>query len=252
VTALLPILTVTGLLAIWEILSRTDFLPPELPPPSEVTSWILTHLGATELWAAVGRTLLHWSFGLLIGVAVGALVGTVMASIPWVHELLLGTVEFFRPIPVVVYLPIMLLLFGARPQVVIILAAVASTWPMLLQTLYGVKAVDPVTRDTARVYGLTSWQRLAWVTMPSMLPYFGTGVRIASSITLLAAIAVELIGAVPGLGNLLNTYAANGIYPATYGIIIMIGLLGVVLNVMFERLEHQALRWHPSQRVVAA
>lgn len=247
---LLPVLTTAGLLAAWEVLSISGVFPPELPPVSAVAAWLLTNLTAVDLWTAVGLTLMHWFVALAIGIVAGAVIGGVMASIAPVNELLLGTVEFFRPIPVVVYLPIMLLLLGARPQVVIILAAVASTWPILLQTLYGVKAVDPVTRDTARVYGLTTVQQLAWVTVPSVLPYFGTGVRIASSITLLAAIAVELIGAVPGLGNTLNTYAANGVYAATYGVIVLTGLLGVALNAVFERLEHRALRWHPSHRAV--
>lgn len=249
---LLPILTTAGLLATWEALSVSGILPPEVPPVSAVAAWLVTNLATADLWIALGLTLMHWFAGLAIGIVAGAAIGGMMASIPWVNELLLGTVEFLRPIPVVVYLPIMLLLLGARPQVVIILAAVASTWPMLLQTLYGVKAVDPVTRDTARVFGLTTVQRMAWVTAPTVLPYFSTGVRIASSITLLAVIAVELIGAVPGLGNTLNTYAANGVYPATYGVIVLTGLLGVALNAIFERLEHRALRWHPSHREVTA
>lgn len=248
---LLPILTTAGLLAAWEALSISGVFPPELPPVSAVAAWLLAALATTELWTAVGFTLMHWFVALAIGFGAGAAIGVVMASIPSANELLLGTVEFFRPIPVVVYLPIMLLLFGARSQVVIMLAAVAATWPILLQTLYGVNAVDSVTRDTARVYGLTARQRLMWVTAPSVLPYWGTGLRIASSITLLAAIAVELIGAIPGLGNTLNAYAANGVYPATYGVIVLTGLLGVSLNKVFEMLEHRVLRWHPSHRVVA-
>lgn len=245
-----PALTTAALLVTWELLSLSGVFPPELPPVSTVAAWLLANLTTADLWTVMGLTLMHWGAALTVGIVAGTAIGAAMASIPAVTELLIGTVEFFRPIPVVVYLPIMLLLFGARPQVVVILAAVAATWPVLLQTLYGIKAVDPVTVDTARVYGLTALQRLAWVTVPSALPFFGTGVRIASSITLLAVIAVELIGAVPGLGNTLNTYAANGIYAATYGVIVLTGLLGVLLNAVFERLEHRALRWHPAHRVV--
>ena len=247
---ILPILTTAGLLAAWEVLSISGALPPELPPVSAVAAWLMANLATVDLWTAIGLTLVHWFAALVIGIVAGTVIGGLMASFAPVNELLLGPVEFFRPIPVVVYLPIMLLLLGARPQVVIILAAVASTWPILLQTLYGVRAIDPVTRDTGRAFGLTTIQRLTWVTVPSVLPYFSTGLRIASSITLLAVIAVELIGAVPGLGNTLNAYAANGIYAATYGVIVITGLLGVALNAVFERLERRALRWHPSHRAV--
>ncbi|WP_434740687.1 ABC transporter permease [Micromonospora sp. SH-82] len=245
---LLPVLTTAALLASWEALSGTGTLPPGIPPVSAVAAWLWANIGTADLWAAVAQTLAHWALALVVGVTVGALVGATMASVPVVHELLLGIVEFFRPIPVVVYLPLMLLLFGARPVVVVVLAAVAALWPMLLQTLHGVRDVDPVTTDTARVFGLTTPQRLVWVTAPNMLPYFFTGLRIASTVTLLVAIAIELIGAVPGLGNTLATYAGNGLYDATYGVIVIAGLLGVGLNAVFERLERRALRWHPTHR----
>ncbi|MFD4675988.1 ABC transporter permease [Lentzea sp. NPDC058450] len=245
---LLPAGATALVLAAWEVLSLSSVLPAEIPPISDIASWLLEGLGSAALWTAVGQTLGHWAVALLTGVVVGSAVGGAMATIPVVNELLLGVVEFFRAIPVVVYLPIMLLLLGATPEVVISLAAVASVWPMLLQTMYGVKNVEPVMRDTARVYGLTTSQRLAWVIAPSILPYFSTGVRIASTITLLVAIAMELIGAVPGLGNVLGTYATNGVYDAMYGVIVLTGLLGVALNAGFERVERRTLRWHASYR----
>ncbi|MEU6646691.1 ABC transporter permease subunit [Saccharomonospora sp. NPDC046836] len=245
---LLPVLTSAALLAVWEALSASGTLPPEIPPISEIGRWLVTNLDSANLWTSIGQTLGHWAVALLAGVAIGAVVGAAMAAIPIVNELLLGTVEFFRPIPVVVYLPIMLLLLGATSGVVVSLAATAALWPMLLQTFYGVRDVDPVARDTARVFGLTTPQRWIWVTAPSILPYFSTGVRIASTITLLVAIALELIGAVPGLGNTLGTYATNGVYEAMYGVVVLTGLLGVGLNAVFERLERRALRWHASHR----
>ncbi|RKN04247.1 ABC transporter permease [Streptomyces radicis] len=245
---LLPVLTTAALLAIWEGLSASGALPAEIPPVSDVGAWLGDNAGAGDLWTAVGQTLGHWAVALLAGVVIGTAVGGAMAAIPVVNELLVGVVEFLRPIPVVVYLPIMLLMLGATSEVVVWLAAVAAVWPMLSQTFYGVRDVDPVSRDTARVFGLTTAQRLVWVTAPSVLPYVSTGVRIASTITLLVAIAMELIGAVPGLGATLGTYAANGVYDAMYGVIVLTGLLGVVLNAAFERIERRALRWHASHR----
>ncbi|MFI7080408.1 ABC transporter permease [Micromonospora sp. NPDC049903] len=251
-TPLLPVLTTAALLGTWQAAAGTGVLPAEVPPASAIATWLWANIGTAVLWTAVSQTLAHWAAALVIGVTLGVLVGAAMASVPVINELLLGVVEFFRPIPVVVYLPIMLLLLGARPVVVVVLAAVAALWPMLLQTLYGVRDVDPVTTDTARVFGLTTPQRLLWVTTPSMLPYLFTGLRIASTITLLVAIAMELIGAVPGLGNTLATYAGNGRYDATYGVIVIAGLLGVGLNAVFERLERRALRWHSAYRTQQA
>ncbi|GAB3445736.1 aliphatic sulfonate ABC transporter permease SsuC [Streptomonospora sediminis] len=246
--ALLPVLTTAALLGGWEALSALGALPVEIPAVSAVAGWLRGNAATAEVATAVAQTLGHWGLALLAGAAAGAAIGGAMAAVPAVNELLIGPVEFFRAIPVVVYLPIMLLLLGATPAVVVILAAVAAAWPMLLQTCYGVTDIDPVARDTARVFGLTPGQRLLQVVVPSVLPYFSTGVRIASAITLLAAIAIELIGAVPGLGSTLALHAANGRYEAMYGVIAIAGLLGVLLNGAFERLERRVLRWHPSHR----
>ena len=245
---LLPAVTTLTLLGIWQALAVTGVAPAEIPAPTEIGAWLAGNLFTADLATAVGLTLAHWAAALVVGVAAGAVLGWLMASVPLVNTLLLGTVEFFRPIPVVVFLPMMLLLLGATPQVVVILAAVAALWPMLLQTLYGVAAVDPVMRDTAQVYGLTGRQQLMWVTARSVLPYVSTGVRISSTITLLVAIGIELIGAVPGLGQELATYATNGVYEATYGVLVVAGVLGVLLNTLFERLERRTLHWHPTHR----
>ena len=251
-TILPPLVTTAALLGAAEALSVTGALPAEIPRVTAVAGWLAGNAASPELWTAAGPTLGHWAAALLLGVAAGTVTGAAMAAVPAVNDLLQGTVEFFRPIPVIVYLPVMLLLFGATAQVVVLLAAVAAVWPMLLQTLYGVRDIDPVARDTARVFGLNARQRLVWVTAPGVLPYFSTGVRIASTITLLVAIGMELVGAVPGLGNTLATYATNGLYAATYAVIVVAGLLGVLLNAVFERLERRVLRWHPGTRVRAA
>ena len=134
ITFLLPVLTTAALLGIWEALSLSGALPAEIPAITDIAGWLWGELGSAELWTAVSQTLAHWAVALLVGVAAGVVVGGAMAAIPVVNELLLGTVEFFRPIPVVVYLPIMFLLLGATAEVVVTLAAVAALWPMLLQT----------------------------------------------------------------------------------------------------------------------
>jgi ABC-type nitrate/sulfonate/bicarbonate transport system permease component len=247
---LLPLIATGAVLGTWERLSLSGTLPAEVPPVSAIASWLWSNGGTSEIWTAVGQTLGHWAIALLAGVVLGAVVGGMMATSDVLNELLIATVEFFRPIPVVVYLPVMLLLFGATSGVVVALSAFAAVWPILLNTFYGVKDVDPVARDTARVFGLTRIQRLKWVTTPGVLPYFTTGVRIASTITLLVAIAMELLGAVPGLGNTLGTYATNGLYDATYSLLVIAGLLGVVLNAAFEQIERRILRWHVSYRPV--
>ena len=84
------------------------------------------------------------------------------------------------------------------------LAAFAATWPLLMQTLYGVQDVDPVATDTARSFGFSRAQRLLRVTLPSAVPYIATGVRISAAVALILAVTAELVIGSPGLGREIN------------------------------------------------
>lgn len=134
----------------------------------------------------------------------------------------------------------------------VLLASLGAFWPMLFQLSYGVQAIDPVALDTGRVFGLSPWQRLVRIMLPSVLPYAATGMRISSSLSLIVAVSAELIGGVQGLGGEMADYSQNAIYPAMYGVVLTSGILGLVLNAVLERVEHRLLRWHVSHRVVHA
>ncbi|WP_432989832.1 ABC transporter permease [Dactylosporangium sp. CA-233914] len=250
-SALLPLGSTLLLCGLWEVLART-VLPPQVRPFSSTVAWLVTNARSDELWGAVGQTLTHWAAGLAVALAAGSVVGLATGSSRWVDNLLSGLFEFVRPIPAIVYLPLMLLVMGATSQVAITLAASGAFWPILYQVHYGVGSIDPVARDTARVFGLSRAQRLRSVSIPSVLPFLATGVRIASSIALLGSVVMEMLGGVPGLGSMLARDSSNGLYDAMYGILLATGLLGLALNAVFARTERTLLRWHPGYRPVEA
>jgi ABC-type nitrate/sulfonate/bicarbonate transport system permease component len=117
-----------------------------------------------------------------------------------------------------------------------------------MATLYGVKDVDPVATDTARSFGLTRFQRLSRVTLPSALPYLATGLRIASAVSLILTVTAELVIGAPGLGRSINLARTGGNEELMYALIITTGVLGLLLNAIFVRAERRVLHWHPSQR----
>ncbi|MFC0532347.1 ABC transporter permease [Phytohabitans kaempferiae] len=249
--ALLPALTTVLLCGVWEVLART-VLPPEVRPISSALAWLGQNSTNAELWTAIGHTLSHWAVALSLALVAGTVLGVATGANGLVNSLLSGVFEFVRPIPAVVYLPLMLLLLGATAEVAISLAALSAFWPILFQVFYGVKSIDPIARDTARVFGLSRAQQLRYVAAPSILPFLATGVRIASTIALLASIVMELLGGVSGLGAVLARDSYNGLYDAMYGILVIAGCLGVILNLVFARLERRLLRWHPGYRPVSA
>ncbi|MFC0527632.1 ABC transporter permease [Phytohabitans kaempferiae] len=240
--------TVLSLMAVWEVAARTGLLPEEVPPVTDIAAWLAENATTAVFWEAVGYTMLQWLVGVSIGVVCGVTLGFAVAMVPLLERLLRLPLEFIRPIPSIVYLPLMLLLFGATSQTAIMVISVGVFFPMLYQTTYGLRGVDPVAVETARVYGLSTVQRIFMVTLPSALPSIATGLRLAVSVALIIAMAVQLTAGVPGLGSRLVAYQTNGVYPAIYGIVATSGLLGLLVVRLFEFVERRMLRWHEPYR----
>lgn len=247
---LLPIIGTATAAGVWEVAARSGALPRELPAFSVVIGWLATSVADPALWAAFVQTIIHWGVGLLIGTAAGVVVGVIIGSIPLVSRLLQVPLEFLRPIPPIIYLPLLLLLAGAVSGVATGLAAVAAFWPVLFQTFYGVRSIEPLSLETGRVYGLSFAQQQVNIVLPSIGPFVATGIRIAASLSLVVAITMELVGGIPGLGATLRLYQVNGVYEGLYGLIIFVASMGLVLNLGLERLESRLLAWHQSHREV--
>ena len=247
---LIPVGTTIGLLALWELLARTGVLPAEVPPITDIVSWLVGQLGDAAFWTSVRQTVWQWFAGLIIGGLVGIGLGVTIGAVPFVQRLLNVPLEFLRPIPAIVYLPLLILVLGSRPQTGILLASLGAFWPLLFQSIYGVRAIDQQAIETGKVFGLGKRQRLGYIVLPSLLPYLATGVRIASSLALIVAVSIELVGGVPGLGADMAAASQNGLYDAMYGLLLVSGILGLLLNAVFERTEKRLLHWHVSHRVV--
>lgn len=232
-----------------EILPRIGVLPRQyFPPSSEIGSALGDLVGTTEFWTAVGDTLQGWAIGLAIAAVAGVVLGILIGSSRFTREFTASTIEFLRPIPSVALIPIAVLLFGVAIESKLMLVVYAAFWQVLIQVLYGVQDVDPVAQDTARAYGLGRWARVRYLTWPTALPYVMTGLRLAAAVALILAITSELVIGNPGLGKLLASAQSSGAYATTYAIVVVTGILGVLVNLVFRAVERYSLSWHPSQR----
>jgi ABC-type nitrate/sulfonate/bicarbonate transport system permease component len=250
---MLPWLGVVAVLALCELVARAELLSSRDFPP--VTDWgraLFELVDDGSFWTAVGETMQGWALGLGIAIVIAVPLGIVIGSSRLLYRALRGVIEFLRPIPSVALIPLAILVWGTGLESKVFLAAFASTWPLLMQTLYGVQDVDPVATDTARSFGYGRVQRLVRVTLPSTVPYVATGVRIASAVALILAVTAELVIGSPGLGREINLARQGGATDLMYALIAVTGLLGWALNVALARVERRVLRWHPSQRAEVA
>jgi len=236
-------------LAAWEAAPAVGLVPgDEVPPATEVLSTLVDLLGTDGFWRAVGATLAGAGIGLAIAVVAGVALGVLMGSSRVVWHALRPTVEFLRPVPGVALIPVAILVFGPSLEGDVMLVAFGCLWPMLIQTLYGVRAVDEVALATARSYGLTRIQRVRWVQLPSALPYIATGLRISSAIALIVAVTAELVAGNTGLGESISLAQSAGQTAEMYALIVTAGILGMLVHVVFSALERRLLHWHRSQR----
>jgi len=251
--ALLPLLSVAAALGLWELISRTGVIAArDLPAMSTCVRalWHLVQTGA--FWHELLLTVRGWALGLGVATVLAVPIGIVLGSSDLAGRAFRVPIEFLRPIPSAALIPLLFLTLGTNLKSEVFLAAFGAFWPLLVQTMYGVRDVDPVALDTARSFRLGPVERLYRVTLPSTIPYIATGMRISSTVSLILAFTAELFMGIPGLGQAVNIAQAFGLTDQLYALALATGFLGVAIHLVSTAAERRALRWHPSQRQVAS
>jgi ABC-type nitrate/sulfonate/bicarbonate transport system permease component len=250
---LLPTLSVAAALALWELISRTNTISQrDLPAMSTSFRALWSLLQTGSFWWAFLDTVRGWALGLGIATVLAVPLGIVLGSSEFAARAFRVPIEFLRPIPSAVLIPLLFLTLGTNLKSEVFLAAFGAFWPLLVQTMYGVRDVDPLALDTGRSFGLGRLERLFRITLPSSVPYIATGIRISSTVSLILAFTAELFMGIPGLGQKLNVASAYGLTDQIFALAIAVGFLGLAIHLAFTGLEKRALRWHPSQRLGTA
>jgi ABC-type nitrate/sulfonate/bicarbonate transport system permease component len=248
-----PAASVAASLLLWELISRGGVIS-ERDLPAMTTSFqeLWTMMGTHEFWGAFGHTVQGWAIGIALAAALAIPIGIVLGTSDFLSTAFRVPIEFLRPIPSAALIPLLFLTLGTTLKSEVFLATFGAFWPLLVQTMYGVRDVDPVAIDTARSFGVGRLERLVRITLPSAVPYVATGLRISSTVSLILAFTAELFMGTPGLGQLVNQAQAYGLTEQLYALAIATGFLGVAIHIAFSAVERRALRWHPSQRAGAA
>ncbi|MER7273845.1 ABC transporter permease [Dactylosporangium sp. NPDC000244] len=235
--------------ALVEAVSRIGLVDRNyLPPFTSIAAKLGSVLTEHDFWTALGQTVRGWALGLAIAMAAGIVIGVLIGSVPILRALTASTIEFLRPIPSVALIPLVVLIYGSQMQSALVLVVYASFWQVLVQVLYGVADIDPVVRDTARSYRFSRWAVVRTVVWPTALPYVVTGFRLAAAVALILEITAELIIGVPGLGKSIGVAQGSGAVAETYALVIVVGIIGVLVNLSARAVERRVLRWHASVR----
>ena len=232
--------------------ARLGWLTSYVPPPSEMFAALWAGSVNGDISSQIGITLSVYARGLALAAIFGVVIGILMATYRPIFDSLRIIVEFFRPAPSVAFIPLVILFFGLGASMRISVSAYAAFWPLLINTLYGARSVDPIALDVALNFGVRGTQALLRVTFASSLASIATGLRISSSIALVVTITTELIAGNSGIGFYVSQMEQANRLPQMYGAIILTGILGFLLNALFMMLERRFIFWTPVAREPAS
>lgn len=228
-TVAAPVVLGAVLLLAWQLLvDGLDIEPFVLPSPTDIGAQFARNLDSVAAGAA--RTGLNAVIGLVVGALLGV-VGAVVANLVAVlDEMAAPLVAALSVMPIVALAPVLYTMYGADVETARqIVAGLAVVIPVYLNTLRGLRQVDPVHRDLMRAHAASAWQQQRLVTLPTALPYVFTGLRIASSLAVISALVAEYFGGpVSGLGKSITSAAASSNYLLAWAYVLGAILLGLI------------------------
>jgi ABC-type nitrate/sulfonate/bicarbonate transport system permease component len=230
-------------LACWEVFGPAQ--SPYFPPPS--TWWTsVVELGQRgRLFPAVGATLLSFAYGLGAAAIAGGMIGVLIGISRHASRALGPLLEFCRALPPPVVVPVAILLFGYGQNLKLFVVAWAAAWPILLNTASATSLINPLLVDVGRTFRLDTSTTIRKIIAPAVLPGFLLGVRVAVPLAIIITLLVEMLTLVPGIGGLIVRAQREYQSAQVYGLLVLVGALGFLLNNGFALVEGFILRHRP-------
>ncbi len=229
---------------VWEFLPYSGIINRVfLAPPSEVFMALIGLLKSGELWVHVSISLQRAFIGFGLAVITMIPMGFLMGWYRGFEEFTDGLVQALRQTSSLSLFPVFILFFGIGEMAKIAVIFWGSQWPILLNTINGVKNVDPLLIKSARSMGSKEMSLFKKVVLPSSLPSIIVGLRLAATHSILVLVAAEMIGATSGLGYSIKNWESNFMIPEMYAAIVVLALLGLITNYSLVWIEKRTIKW---------
>lgn len=224
--------------------SRSPYFPPLRVILSTFRQmWLFADV-RTDLVPSLERMLIGYGLAVVVGVALGVLFGRV--------ELLRRAfdplVQFGRSLPGTALVPIAVVLLGIGNLTKVVIIAFVCVFPILLNTIDGVRSVEPVQLDVARSYHLTRWQTLRRILLPATAPQIFTGMRVSLAAAFVMMVVTEMVAATNGIGYVTLAAEQELQIPQMWAGMLLLGILGFAFNLAFVAAERRLLHWHRGQK----
>lgn len=248
-TRWISLLTLTTLLIAWWAVTATGVIERLfLPPPAAVLQkgWLLATSGYMDstLWQHLAASLSRIGLGLGFAVLTAVPVGIAIGANRIARGIFDPLIEFYRPIPPLAYLPLIVIWCGIGELSKVLLIYLAIFAPIAIATATGVRTVDPAKLRAAQSLGATRAQLIRHVILPSALPDILTGVRIGLGVGWSTLVAAELIAATSGLGFMVQSAAQFLVTDVVVLGILVIALIAFALEMGLRALQRKLVPWH--------
>jgi NitT/TauT family transport system permease protein len=246
----LPGVILVLVLSLWEIAVQSKWISALLfPAPSFIGARLAQLIASGELIGHVQVTLLRAVIGFVLGCVSGISLGWLMGWSRRIRALIDPFVAAIQPMPKIALLPLILVIFGIGESSKIILIAVSAFFPVLINTLAGVRQISPIHFEVAQSYGASRLKLFTRVIAPGSLAMMLAGLQLAMNTALVVTIAVELLSANKGLGALIwlawETLRTEDLYAA----LLVIGLIGLSINFLIHKLNKRLAPWQVEREI---
>lgn len=197
-----------------------------------------------DVLPSLGRLTAGYALAAVAGVTTGVLIG----RRPWLRALVEPVIEMFRAVPPPVVVPVLVALAGIDDTMKVLVIVFGCIWPIMLNTVEGVRALDPVADETCRCYGVRGLSRLRLLVLPAAAPQIVTGLRQSLSIAVILMVISEMMVSTNGLGFTVVQFQRTFALPEMWTGIIVLGLVGVALSLLFRVAEARMLGWYEGRR----
>lgn len=218
-----------------------------VPPPVEVLDAAWELLRSPKLWSHLSSSLLRVGFGFVAAMAFGIGLGLLIGRFRWVHDSLLPPLEVLRPIPAVAWIPLAILMFPSSEGSMVFITFIGALFPILLNTIHGVEAVDPRLIASARSLGTRGWRLFTEVIAPGASPSIATGLSIGMGTCWFCLVTAEMIAGQFGIGYYTwESYTVQNYANVVVGMLV-IGGLGMGSSALIRSGGSALMPWYRPQ-----
>lgn len=233
------------ILIVWQAASNAGLINKAILP--SVTSVVDTGISLIEkgrLQEHILISIIRVVQGFLLGTVLGTVVGVIMAFSKFTNRFLGSLVGILRPVPMIAWVPLLILWLGIGEETKISLITVGTFWPVLLNTIHGIQSVDTKLLEVAKILKKNRFTIILKVIFPAALPSMLTGIRLGMGNAWSCVVTAEMIAASKGIGYMI-TYARDTSKPAEVLVgVFVIGLIGLLIDTVILRLQKRFLRWN--------